>query len=576
MPTLHYRIDARTPWSRELGVELAWSPDADTAAAELFLPSWTPGSYLIREYARHLSRVEAFDADDGRRLACRKTSKNRFEVERAGARRIAVRYRVYAHELSVRTADLDASHAYWNHACVLLWPVDRPEADAEIEVLAPPGWTVACALPSRGSDDATTLVAEDLDHALDAPVLVGRPQRIEWQVDGVPHAIVLDGLDGIEPPASLASDLERIVRRAAAVFGGTPCYDRYLFLALFADEGHGGLEHRDSSTLLMARTALADERGYREFLGLAAHELFHAWNVKRMRPQELWRYDYERENYTGFLWLVEGWTAYYDDLLVARAGLMSAKDYLAAMTKNVQNLFASPGRLRLTLEESSFDAWIRLYRPDENTRNSSQNYYGNGAVAAMCLDLFVRRTTAHARSLDDVLRELWTTFEEGRGYTMADVERALRAVAGDEAVRLLHDLVRGPLDPTLDEALADVGVAVQRAERDRPFLGVTFRAGTTVVAAVVAESAACAAGLAPGDEVLAVRGLRVTPETWQKVFAAVARPGTPVDVLVARRGVLRTLTAAPDEGPAKVQLVPAEHATEAQLAARRAWLHDAH
>ena len=577
---ISFHIDATAPATRELTVR-ARVPARGAEQIELFLPTWTPGSYLLREYARHLSRVDAFDAETGRQLPCAKSTKNRFRVDARTLSSAAVelRYRVYAHELSVRTADLDGEHAFWTHACVLLWPIDQPELPADISVAHAAGSSLACSLPivreqtTPDGHRCTTLRARDLDDAIDAPVLVGELQRVEWRVDGVEHAIVLEGLAGIAPPPSLAEDLGRITRAAADVFAGEIPYRHYLFQALFTDQGHGGLEHRDSSTLLMSRIALTSERGYREFLGLAAHELFHAWNVKRMRPVEFWNYDYERENYTSLLWLMEGWTAYYDDLLVTRAGLASQRDYLAAMAKNVQAMLAAPGRKQLSLAESSFDAWIRLYRPDENLRNSSQNYYGNGAVAAMCLDLLVRRQTGGERSLDDVLQHLYrTTFGEDRGYTAADAERSLTEVAGEGLVEELRRLVEQPLEPNLDELLVDVGVQLEQKGRDRPFLGVAFRAASSTIASVTAGSAAFHAGLAPGDEVLALQGLRVTGGTWQSIYGAVARVAEPLDVLVARRGVVRTLQAVPTTGVGTVGLAIREDATPPQHEARARWL----
>lgn len=579
MPTLDFRIDATRPSSRKLWVVATCSGLEKQDEVEFFLPTWTPGSYLLREYSRHLSRVEAFAGDDGRPLPCDKASKNRFVVKTGGAGSVELRYRVYAHELSVRTADVDSGHAYWNHACVLLWPVEHREVPASITVDHLADWTVTSSLqsePAQASTDsgsAVRLHVEDLDHAIDSPVLVGTPMRLEFEVLGVPHAIVLDGLGSVAPPESLVADLQRIVTTAASVFGDKLPYERYVFLALFAGEGYGGLEHRDSTTLLMPRTSLTTESGYQDFLALAAHELFHAWNVKRMRPQEFWDYDYERENYTKLLWLMEGWTAYYDDLLLVRAGLTNHAEYLASMAKNVQNMRAAPGRFELSLEESSYDAWIRLYRPDENTRNSSQNYYGNGAVAAMCLDLLVRRATSGAKCLDDVLRSLYeTTFGEGRGYEVADVHRVVAELAGEEVVDKLQKLVTGPLDPQLDELLRDVGVKVSNRETNKPFLGVGFRAGTTVLSSVTDGSAADTCGLAPDDELLAVNNLRVKPGNWQTAFAAVANVGEPVDLLVARRGMIHTLRATPTTGPGKVKLLVDDKATDEQRTAGVAWM----
>jgi predicted metalloprotease with PDZ domain len=446
-------------------------------------------------------------------------------------------------------------------------------------VIAPDGWDVACNLPrlpdaARGDPRrAVTLVARNLDDALDAPCLVGRFTRLEWSVGDVPHAVVLDGLAGIEPPATLVGDLAAVVRAASAVFGGELPYASYLFLCLFAAEGHGGLEHANSTTLLSGRTAWRSEKGYREFLSLAAHELFHAWNVKRLRPDEFWAYDYENENYTSLLWLIEGWTAYYDDLLCLRAGLMTVEHYLAVVAKNLTTMSSTPGRHELSLADSSFDAWIRLYRPDENTRNSSQNYYVNGALAAMCLDLFVRRESKGAICLDAILRELYaTTFRAGRGYSLQDVVAALDKAVGDGASRFLRKLVERPFDPELHELFASFGVRMVVKDADRPHLGITFDAGRTSIAAVQSDTPAQRAGLAPGDEVLAVNQLRVTSETWSDVFQAVAAVGKPIECLLTRRGVVITRQVVPGSGPGTISLELDGQADEWTLSLRDGWL----
>jgi predicted metalloprotease with PDZ domain len=585
--SLDFTLDASEPATRHLGVSLEFDREPNGASADaevvLFLPVWTPGSYLVREYSRHLSRVAAEDAATGRSLACRKLAKNRFAVEApAGVRRLRVRYRVYAHELSVRTSDLTAEHAYWNHACVLLWPLDRTGEAAELRVIAPAGWDLACSLPQRPAAPAQaprpdtacfTLQARNLDHAVDSPCLLGRFTKFEWSVDGVPHAVVLDGLGAIQPPASLVDDLAVIVRTAQAVWGGALPYDRYLFQCLFAGEGHGGLEHSDSTTLLMARTALRSDKGYREFLSLAAHELFHAWNVKRLRPAEFWRYDYETENYTSLLWLIEGWTAYYDDLLCVRAGFWKPEDYLAELGKTLAAMRNAPGRFQLSLAESSFDAWIRLYRPDENTRNSSQNYYGNGSIAALCLDLSIRRGSAGARCLDDVLRDLYrTTFDAGRGYTLGDVQAAVERAMGPEAREALRCLTEGSLDPDLPALLDAFGVKLTTKDSERPHLGITFDAGRTTIASVNADAPANLGGLMPGDEILAIQDLRVDSDRWQDVFQAVATVGAPLDVLVARRGAIVRARVVPAAGPGTPQLELDPKATTEQLALRKGWL----
>jgi predicted metalloprotease with PDZ domain len=588
---LEYRIDARHPAGRELAIELVVVPTAVPAHAhgecselELFLPTWTPGSYLIREFARHLGRVQASDAASGDALACEKVGKNRVRIRlRAAARPVRVVWTVYAHDLSVRTADLTAEHAYWNHACLLLWPAGGEAMSARLSIAFPATWEHACALPQEGSVGAepgghrhVTLIARDLEHAMDSPCLLGRFRRLQWTVAGVPHEAALDGLGPIEPPARLVADLSAIVEQAARVFDGNLPYASYLFLCLFAADGNGGLEHGESTTLLMSRAGFASERGYREWLSLAAHEHFHAWNVKRLRPVEFWRYDYENENYTTFLWLIEGWTAYYDDVLCLRAGLFSRAQYLEALAKNINAMLGAPGRLRSSLRESSFDAWIRLYRPDENTRNSSQNYYANGAVAALCFDLWIRFESGGVRSLDDVVRGLYdATFRQGRGYRADDVRDAVHAVAGERANRHLESLIGGPLDPRLQEVFAPFGIVVKNRDADRAYLGVHFEVGSTIVASVVRDSPAFAAGLHPADEILAVQGLRVSSGTWSDLWSATAKIRQPLAILFARRGIVCTCEVVPQAAPGTIALELDEAATAEQRALLDGWLREA-
>jgi predicted metalloprotease with PDZ domain len=588
MAPIEFVIDATRPESGHLAVTATFGVGAKGIRAQeagsegrlvLFLPVWTPGSYLVREFARHLNRPAARDAATGQALPVEKIGKNRFAIALDPAtERVAVDYTVYAHELSVRTADLSDAHAYWNNACVLMWPVGAETRPANLTIRHRADWQFACALeetaPARvtGAVTERRLCAADADAIYDAPVLIGALERHEWLVDDVPHTLVLDGLAGVRPKASLVDDLAAIVHEAKAVFGALP-YDQYLFQALFTTDAHGGLEHANSTTLLMGRAALTSDRGYEDFLTLAAHELFHAWNVKRMRPRELWRYDYERENHTSMLWLIEGWTAYYDDLLVRRCRRMPRRNYLARAAKNVQQLRQTPGRLRLSLAESSHDAWIRLYRPDENTRNSSQNYYVNGAVAAMCLDLTIRQRSDGARSLDQVVRLLYErTFAAGRGYDRGDVDAAVRDVGGDEAVDLLQGLVDGPLDPDLGPLLRSHGLELIAQDAGAPHLGITFATGGTTIASVAAGGAAATAGLMAGDELLALGGLRVDNHTWQDVFQARARVGEPLPVLLARRGVVIERTAMPEAGLGTLVIQPAASATDAERALGDAWL----
>ena len=579
MRELRYSIDLRCSAQRYIAVTLEVSADQFAAdfPGELFLPTWTAGSYLIREFSRHLSQPVARDAVTGTPLRCWKSSKNRFRVDLpTTTATVVIDYRVYAHELTVRTADCTSAHSFWNHACLLLWPVGRSDLRVAIRVQHPPDWELACALPiARLGPTEAAIEAPNQEAILDVPCLAGRLSRLELDVRGVRHSLVFDGLGPVAPPDRLRRDVAGIVEAAADVFAAPLPYPHYTFLCLFTNRGHGGLEHGESSTLLAARTDFSPGSAYDEWLGLLAHELFHAWNVKRMRPAEFWSYDYEVENYTPMLWLAEGFTAYYDDLLCRRAGVRSVDSYLGALAKNLNNLWSGHGRFRQSLSEASFDAWIRLYRPDENTRNSTQNYYGNGAVAAMVLDLTIRQLTDGARSLDNAMQHLWReTWLAGRGYTRGDVECALAAAAGCELTSLLRSLVDGPLDPDVRTLLANFGVDVVPVARQGIYLGLSLENKGTVVSSVAEGGPAYEAGLSPGDEILALDGLRVSQEDWSEVVESVARADRALRVLVATRGLVEERSLIPTEPPiAKVSLQLMTDMGEGAARRRRDWLH---
>ena len=587
MADLLFRIEIPRPAASELLVRLRVSTadlelERSRSGAELilFMPTWTPGSYLIREYSRHVVGVSATDVDTGASLPCAKAAKNRWAVTlTATTRGVDVEYTVYCHELSVRTADVTTDHAFWNNACVLMWPIGRRRDTCDITVQTPAEWRISTALRTTqeelsadGSTRDVTLRACGMDEAFDSPIMAGRQQVLQWVSCGVPHSLAVDGLEGIDLPESLLGDLDRIVRASASIFGGALPYAHFTFLCLLSQDGHGGLEHANSTTLLHPRTQLRNRKGYIELLSLAAHELFHAWNVKRMRPVEFVELSYETETYTRFLWMIEGWTAYFDDLICLRAGVYCVDEYLAAMGKNVQAFLSNPGRFRTSLADSSYDAWIRLYRPDENTRNSSQNYYGNGAVAAMCLDLVLRESSAGERSLDDVVRTLYAASGSGSGYTLAEVLRVVEQAGGHAAKEFLVASTSGAFDPPLRELLMTHGIALSLKDLGQPQLGVQFEPGHTVISSVGRQSAAWTAGIMPGDEVIAINGLRVDAPRWSEIFGAVAVTNRELDLLIARRGVVKTIRATPSSSPGLATLEPMTSADAKSRSLRERWL----
>lgn len=574
-----FSLDLREPSRRRILVR--WTAFVEDLAprdgrVEVYLPAWTPGSYLIREYAKHLGDVTALD-ESGNLLPLRKVRKNRFEVEVGDRPRLEIRYWIYAHELSVRTSDLTEAHAFITGAASFLWAVDGPrDLPVRVELLVPPTWDVQTSMPTEQRDPGTfDLTARGIDDLVDSPILAGQLEVLPFEALGKPHHFVLDGLDGLRPPDSLVPDTIAILEQAAAIFGSTVPYDEYKFLCMFAGSGRGGLEHLASTALLAPRTTFHPRRSYEDFMGLVAHEYFHVWNVKRMRPVDLWDFDYEVENYTSLLWVAEGFTAYFDDHLCRRAGILTTKRYLEIVGEGITNLHRTPGRHHQSLSESSYDAWIRLYRPDEDTRNATLSYYGNGALAAMCLDLTIRAATDGARSLDDAVRSLYEqTFEKDRGYDAADVVEAVSAAAGRDMAAEIHGLTERTLDPDFDAVLAPVGLRLESKSSDQLFLGIQFKGGTTTLSTVFEHGAADRAGLMPGDELLALNGLRVKSGSWAEVFDQSAASEQGLRVLLSRRGRILNIDVHPETRAPSVKVVSVDSPTEDQLRLRRAWLFD--
>lgn len=552
--------------------------DHPGVAPVLALPVWTPGSYLVREFARHLEGLEAHDGA-GRRLGVTRLDKHRFRVEAGGADRVQVRYRVYANDLTVRTAHLDGGHGYFNGANLFLHAEGREGERVELEVAPPPGWRVATALDGG----PTRFTARDYDELADSPVEVGTHELHAFEVAGKRHEVALVGRGHLDP-ARLVADLRTVVERVGAFMGGLP-YDRYLFIVHLTDRRRGGLEHERSTTLNVSRSSFFPRDAYEETLALATHEFFHLWNVKRMRPAALLPYDYAREQYTRLLWWFEGATSYYDRLLLVRTGLGDVRRYLRHLGEEWTALSRQPGGGKMSLEEASLTAWVKYYRPDENSVNSAVSYYQKGELVALCLDLALRRA---GRSLDELLHLLYARHREG-GVPEDGVERAVAEMLGEPAARALFDrLVRGtaPLDPDLElvglralrrtpQSLDDKGGVPGRRDAEEPpagFLGADVAPGAKAVVRSVREgSPAHRAGLYAEDEIIAESGFRVDRSgLWDRMRQL--GPGGMLRLTVFRRDELVGVDVTLGEPPAEVAwLEPVEAPTPAQKAAFQAW-----
>ena len=578
-PEISYTVSMPRPHTHLFHVEARVRyRGAAPAALELVMPVWTPGSYLVREFERHVQDFEAREAS-GRALTWAKTNKNTWRVEAAGAREVRARYSVYANELSVRTSDLNDRRAFWNNANLLMYPAGLLGAPSTLKVEPFGDWKIATGLaPVAGAPN--TFRAEDFDVLYDSPFLVGNFKTLSFEVRGVPHRVVVDG-EGNYDPERLRRDTQRIVEAQAEMMGGLPYRDYTVLLILAAARG-GGLEHLNSTALILPRFGFSTAEDWRGYHTLVSHEVFHVWNVKRIRPDALGPFDYTRENYTRLLWVAEGITNYYETLLVRRAGLMSDRQYLQVMAQEIQKLQQTPGRFEQSLEEASFDAWIKYYRPDENTVNSAVSYYDKGAVVALLLDLEIRRRSNGARSLDDVMRALYEEFfKRDRNYTPEDFQRAAERAAGGGLEEFFRRYVRGREELDYDAALAWVGLRLDTTSdamgRPAPAvadLGAALeeKDGRLTVKNVPAGTAAYEQGLSAADQIVAVDGFRATL-SFLNDRVADRRPGEQLTLTVFRNDELRTLPfKLGSRAAATYRVVPLAGHTEQQRRQYQAWL----
>lgn len=517
---------------------------------ELMMAVWTPGSYLVREYARHIDSLEITNVD-GAALNATKVRKNRWVVETTDVKELKVRYRLYCNEMSVRTNWVGNDFAVLNGAPTFLTVVGRLDLPHVVECKLPVNWKrTATSLVQVGSKPHH-FRATSFHEIVDSPIVAGNIAVHPFVAGGVQHQLVNVGGAGYWDGDKAAADLRKVVEAHQAMWSVTP-YDRYLFLNVIS-ESRGGLEHDFSTLMMTSRWAFRDQKKYRDWLSLASHEFFHTWNVRRLRPRSLQEYDYESEVYTPSLWIAEGITSYFEDVLLARAGLIDRKEYLRRLSDNIKSVETNTGRLKQSLTESSFDTWIKFYRPDENSSNTRISYYRKGCVAAFLLDAKIREATSGAKSLDDVMRRLYVENAD-TGYEPADFRRVASQVAGLD----LSDWFASVIDSTdeleyrhaLDYWGLQLGTEKPTEKTDaqpvestketapKPWLGFE---GVPIVSRVQSDSPASDAGVHTGDELLGINGFRVTKEALDSRIKQY-KIGDEIELLIARRGKITTLS----------------------------------
>ncbi|MGI9067580.1 MAG: M61 family metallopeptidase [Pyrinomonadaceae bacterium] len=540
-PQISFTVSMPKPHTHMLEVEVRIKRRQGAAApAEelLVMPVWTPGSYLVREFERHVQDFAATD-NAGHALQWEKLNKNSWRVITKGLAEWRATYRVYANELSVRTNELNSDHAFWNNAALLMYLEGFTSAPSTLHILAPQPWKVATPLPVEPGPK-NTFRAENFDILYDSPVEVSNFKTLSFEVKGVPHRIVIDG-EGNYDPERMRIDVKKIVEASVELMGGEiPYRDYTFFLHLRANTG-GGLEHLNSTALGFRRFNFKPETGYQGFLSLVAHEFFHLWNVKRIRPDALGPFDYTKENYTKLLWVAEGITSYYENIILRRAGLISEKDFLAAAAKAFQDLQNVPGRLVMSAEEASFDAWIKYYRPDDNSVNSQVSYYDKGAILGLLLDLEIRKESKGTKSLDDVMRYLYTEFyKKDRNYTPKDFQTISETMAGSSLEQFFAKYVRGREELDYNSALAAAGLRLDPTGGtskpvEKAYLGadVAQEDDRLMVRRVYAGSPAYEQGLNTGDQIVALDNMRANKDFFDARIAE-KRPGQLINLSIFR------------------------------------------
>ena len=546
---VHYRIEAADPHARLFTVTLTVAHPQEQQ--ELSLPVWIPGSYLVREFSKNLQRLSA---QQGRRVPLLQLDKHRWRATCRTDRPLVLTYEVCAYDSSVRTAWLDASRGFFNGTSVCLRVHGQEDAPHALEVAstaATAHWSVATGLTPQSIDKRGfgVYAASHYDELVDCPVEMGTFWSGQFTACGVAHRFVVAGAAPSFDGKRLLADTQKICETAIRFWHGKgkPPIKNYLFMLNAVHDGYGGLEHRNSTALICGRRDLprtGEARasdGYTTLLGLISHEYFHTWNVKRLRPAEFSRYDYRQENYTELLWFFEGFTSYYDDLLLRRAGLIDDANYLKLLAKATNQVLQTPGRSVQTVAQASFDAWVKYYRQDENTPNATVSYYTKGSLVALCLDLTLRREGK--TTLDDVMRDLWKRCAGGP-MAEADLRAELASLAGRSFDNELDQWVHSTAELPLAELLAAHGVALkpeqpQLAQR----LGLRVTENHSVqLKTVLRGGPAEKAGMAAGDEWL---GLQVQGQGWRiarlEDVAFYAGAATQVTAVVARDGRLLQL-----------------------------------
>lgn len=528
------------------------------ARQQLSLPVWTPGSYMVREFSQHIVSLAVTDGESVR--AVKKINKNCFEIAEPSST-LVVSYTVYGFDSSIRAAFIDDNQAFFNGCSLFLRPHGYESSPFLLTLIRPESptcatWHVATGMPRVDTDEKGfgTYQAKDYDELVDYPFQVSDMTRVSFEAKGVPHEMVIVGDKRPFDDERLERDLAALCEYHIDLFGGVAPFSSYTFISRFEEGGYGGLEHRNSSMLIaspygLPKNSVETDAQYRNFLGLCSHEYFHAWNIKRLKPRSFIPFDYDREAYTPLLWIFEGVTSYYDDLALRRAGLISKESYLELMSKNHSKLLRNKGRLTQSLADASFDAWIKFYRPNENSNNVTTSYYLKGSFAALYLDLLIRDRNNDSISLDTVMLEAYRKYGNV-GLSEEDFFALLHDVGNIDAQAFKETYIYGVEDLPLTQLLSNYGVHLHVLDDDvtvddktkmRAYLGFTLRLderGRAIIMQVDYDGPAMLSGLSPNDEIVAINHIRFEYNNIAEMLASV-NVNDSLEILYTRKKIVK-------------------------------------
>ena len=537
---ISYIVDASKAQNNSYFVDLKLKYKTAPDSVLLKMATWTPGSYLIREFSKHVSSYTALN-DKQEELKCKKLDKNTWVLYTNGNKEIHFKYQFYAHELSVRTTYLDVDLGLINGASLFIYPADKINTKSEIKLILPEGWKSSTTLENKSSEP-NFYISSNFDVLFDSPILLGTHKTFEFEASGTNHRIAINE-PAFYDPELIKKDVSKIVETQSQMFNGNPNKE-YLFIVITRSSGGGGLEHKNSTTLIVDRLSLATESGHKRFLSLIAHEYFHLWNVKRIRPLSLGPFDYEKENYTDLLWVMEGFTSYYSAKTLYQAGYTEKNAYINRIIRSILSELDRPGGDVQSLAESSLDTWIKFYRDDENDYNATVSYYNKGLVLASLLDMKIIHDTNGDKNLDDLMRYLYKIYDQDkkRGFTSAEMILALNTITQSDYKDFFDQYIFGTAALPIKEVMEPIGFSITKyaAEKTEWGLGIRNSNNHYLIYQVIDNSSAFKAGLNVGDEIIGINEFGFDQQKLD-FFSNMYPEGSEVSFLILRNNLLKTI-----------------------------------